>query len=58
MIPVGITYAVWTGLGVVLVTIVSFFLYKQIPDFPTVIGMVLIISGVAVINVFSKTIGH
>ena len=58
VIPVGITYAVWSGLGIVLVAIVSFFLYKQTPDFPAIIGMGLIISGVVVINVFSKTISH
>ena len=57
-IPVGITYAVWAGLGIVLVTLVGAVLYKQIPDMPAVIGMGLIVAGVVVINVFSKTIGH
>lgn len=57
-IPVGITYAVWSGLGIVLVGIVSFILYKEIPDTPAVIGMGLIILGVVVINVFSKTISN
>ncbi len=58
VIPIGITYAVWSGLGIVLVTIVGIFLYKQIPDIPAIIGMGLIVSGVVVINVFSKSIGH
>lgn len=57
-IPVGVTYAVWAGLGIVLVTIVGAILYKEIPDIPAVIGIGLIIAGVIVINVYSKTIGH
>ncbi|NNF97534.1 MAG: multidrug efflux SMR transporter [Halobacteria archaeon] len=57
-IPVGITYAVWAGLGIVLVTIVGAILYKEIPDIPAVIGIGLIVAGVIVINVYSKTIGH
>ena len=57
-IPVGITYAVWAGLGIVLVTVVGAFLYKQIPDIAAVLGMGLIIAGVVVIHVFSKTISH
>ena len=58
VIPVGITYAIWSGLGIVLVTIVGIFLYKQTPDIPALIGMALIVAGVVVINVFSKTVGH
>jgi len=58
VIPIGITYAVWSGLGIVLVAVVGFFLYEQIPDVPAIIGMVLIVSGVVVIHVFSKTINH
>ena len=57
-IPIGITYAVWSGVGIVLVAIVGAFLYKQIPDVPAIIGMGLIISGVVVIHVFSKTVSH
>jgi len=57
-IPIGITYAVWAGLGIVLVTIVGAVLYKEIPDVPAVIGIGLIVTGVIVINVYSKTIGH
>ena len=58
VIPIGITYAIWSGLGIVLVTIVGFFLYKETPDVPAMIGMFLIITGVIVINVFSKTNSH
>lgn len=57
-IPVGITYAVWSGLGVVLVAIVGAVLYKQIPDVAAIIGMGLIITGVLVIHVFSKSASH
>ena len=58
VIPIGITYAVWSGVGIVLVAVVGLFLYKQTPDVPAIIGMGLIISGVVVIHVFSKTISH
>jgi len=57
-IPVGITYAVWSGVGTVLIAIVGALLYKQIPDVPAIIGMVLIVSGVAVIHLYSSTAGH
>lgn len=57
-IPVGITYAVWAGVGIVLVAIVGAVLYKQVPDVPAMIGMGLIVAGVVVINLFSKTISH
>ena len=55
-IPVGITYAIWSGLGIVLVTISGIFLYKEIPDLPSVIGISFIIFGIVIINLFSKTI--
>ena len=55
-IPIGITYAVWSGLGIVLVTISGAILYKQIPDSPAIIGMGLIVAGVVVIHLFSKTV--
>lgn len=57
-IPVGITYAIWSGLGIVLITIVGVFMFKQIPDLPAIIGLALIIAGVVVINVWSKTTAH
>ena len=57
-IPVGISYAIWSGVGIVLITIVGIVMFKQVPDLPAIIGMALIIAGVAVINLFSKTAGH
>jgi len=57
-IPVAITYAVWSGAGIILVAIIGVILYKQIPDIPAVIGMGLIVAGISIINVYSKTITH
>ena len=57
-ISIGVAYAIWAGVGIVLVAIVAAIVFKQVPDLPAVIGMVLIVSGVVVINVFSKTVGH
>ena len=57
-IPIGITYAIWSGVGIVLVALVGAIIYKQIPDFPAVLGMGLIVAGVIIINVFSKTVIH
>lgn len=57
-IPVGIAYAIWSGVGVVLISVVAWLLYGQKLDLPALIGMGLIISGVMVINLFSKTGGH
>lgn len=57
-IPVGIAYAIWSGAGITLISIIGYFIFKQQLDFPAIIGIILIISGVIVINMFSKTISH
>jgi small multidrug resistance pump len=57
-IPVGITYAIWSGVGIILVAVVGAIFYKQIPDLPAMIGMALIVSGVVIIHVFSKTVTY
>src|SRR5690625_1271340 len=57
-IPVGVAYAIWSGLGIVLITVAAWLLYGQKPDLPAVLGMVLIIAGVVVINLFSKTVAQ
>jgi len=57
-IPIGIAYAIWAGMGIVLIAALSAILYKQIPDVPAIIGMLLILSGIVVINVFSETTSH
>ena len=54
--PLGITYAIWSGLGIVLVSIVGIVLYDEKLDLPAAIGMGLIIAGVVVINAFSKMV--
>ncbi|WP_404989987.1 DMT family transporter [Burkholderia cenocepacia] len=56
--PVGIIYAVWSGAGIVLITLVAILLYRQVPDVPAVIGLGLIIAGVVVLNLFSKMQAH
>ncbi len=57
-IPVGITYAIWSGVGIVFITIIGVIAFKQVPDLPAIIGIALIILGVVVINVFSKMGTH
>ena len=58
VIPVGIAYAIWSGVGVVLVALAGMLFYRQIPDWPAVLGMTMIIGGVVVIHLYSKTISH
>ncbi|MBW2551371.1 MAG: multidrug efflux SMR transporter, partial [Deltaproteobacteria bacterium] len=57
-IPVGIAYAVWAGVGVVLVAIAGAIVYRQIPDLAAIIGMALIVAGVVVMHLYSNSIGH
>lgn len=57
-IPVGITYAVWSGLGIVLITLAAWWLYGQTIDTAGLVGMGLILAGVVVLNVFSTSGGH
>lgn len=57
-IPVGVAYAIWSGLGIVLVTIVGAVMFRQVPDAAAIAGMALIIAGVVVMNLFSKMGSH
>ncbi|KAF1033106.1 MAG: Multidrug transporter [Pseudomonas sp.] len=57
-VPVGVAYAVWAGLGIVMVSIAALFIYGQKLDIPAMLGMGLIVLGVVVIQLFSKTAGH
>jgi small multidrug resistance pump len=57
-IPIGIAYAIWSGVGIVLVAAVGAFFFGQRLDLPALIGMGLILLGVIVINVFSGTVRH
>jgi len=58
VLPVGVTYAIWSGVGIVLVALIGALLYRQTPDLPAIIGMGMIVAGVVVIHLFSKTVGH
>jgi small multidrug resistance pump len=57
-IPIGIAYAIWSGVGVALITLVGWLFYKQTLDMPAFIGITLIVAGVVVLNVFSKAVPH
>lgn len=57
-IPVGIAYAIWAGLGIVFVAIMGFVLHKQKLDAYAITGITLILIGVVIINLFSKSIKH
>jgi small multidrug resistance pump len=57
-IPVGIAYAIWSGVGITLISIIGYFFYKQSIDLPAIIGILLIMAGVIVINLFSKSVSH
>ena len=52
-VPLGKTYATWSGLGIAAITIIGIFKYDQIPNIPTIIGLFLIIVGVIVVNTMS-----
>lgn len=57
-VPMGIAYAIWSGLGIVLISMVGWLKFGQHMDTPALIGMLLIISGVVVINLFSTSVSH
>ena len=56
--PLGIVYAIWSGMGIVLVSVAAVFVYPQKLDWPAIVGMGLIIAGVLVINLLSKASVH
>ncbi|MGE3319228.1 MAG: multidrug efflux SMR transporter [Candidatus Berkiella sp.] len=57
-IPVGVAYAIWSGVGVVVVAIISYFLFRQSLDIPAMIGIAMIIAGVLVIQTLSSSSAH
>lgn len=57
-IPTGVAYAIWSGVGIVLISVIGWVVFKQKLDAPALIGMGLIVAGVAVINLFSKSAAH
>jgi len=58
VLPVGIMYAIWSGVGIVSISLLGWLVYRQTLDTPAMLGMGLIIAGVVVINVFSKSVAH
>jgi small multidrug resistance pump len=56
--PVGIVYAIWSGLGIVLIAIIGFIVFGQRLDWPAVVGLAMILAGILVIHLFSSTAGH
>lgn len=58
VMPVGIAYAIWSGLGIVLVSLVGFVMLRQSLDLPALIGIGFIITGVIIINTLSGSVSH
>jgi small multidrug resistance pump len=58
VIPVGVTYALWSGVGIVLITAIGWGFFRQALDTPALIGIGLIVAGVLVVNLFSKAMPH
>lgn len=57
-IPIGIAYAIWSAVGIILISLVGYFVYKQTLDFSAILGIVFIVIGVVIINLFSKSGVH
>jgi small multidrug resistance pump len=57
-IPMGVAYAIWSGVGIVLIAVVGWALQRQRLDVPAMIGIALIVAGIVVMNVFSKAVAH
>jgi small multidrug resistance pump len=55
-IPVGVAYAIWSGVGIVLISAIAWVVYRQALDFAAILGIGLIIAGVVVIQLFSSTV--
>lgn len=56
--PVGVAYAMWSGMGIVFIAIIGFAVFGQRLDWPAILGIVLIMAGILVINLFSSTATH
>jgi len=57
-INIGVVYAIWSGVGVSLISVIGYLYYKQTLDIPAVLGIALIIIGVMIINLYSKSVMH
>ncbi|MCL6282158.1 SMR family transporter [Ruegeria sp. 2012CJ41-6] len=58
VMPVGIVYAIWSGLGILLIALIGFVAFGQRLDWPALLGLALIIAGILVIHLFSASAGH
>lgn len=58
VLPTGIVYAIWSGLGMVLVALLGWWVHREALDLAAIVGLGLILAGVIVINVFSRAVGH
>lgn len=58
VMPVGVAYALWSGIGIVAVSLIGYFAFKQSLDVPAIIGIGFIIAGVVILNVFSSSVGR
>jgi small multidrug resistance pump len=56
--PVGVAYAIWSGVGIVLITLFAWLVHGQALDLPAIIGLALIVGGVVVLNAFSRVVSH
>lgn len=57
-IPVGVVYAIWSGVGIALIALVAWIFFGQSLDVPAIVGLLLIVAGVVVLNVFSTSVPH
>ncbi len=57
-VPVGVAYAIWSGVGVALITLIAWVLYGQALNLPAIVGILLIVAGVVVLNLFSGSAAH
>lgn len=57
-VPVGVAYAVWSGAGVALISVIAWIFMGQRLDLPAIVGLVLIVAGVTILNAFSKSSVH
>ena len=58
VMPVGIVYAIWSGLGIFLIALIGFVVFGQRLDWPAILGLAMILAGILIIHLFSKTAGH
>lgn len=58
VMPAGIVYAIWSGMGMVLISAIAWYWYQEALDWPAIVGLALILAGVVIINAFSKSVQH